>query len=80
MCLYIIIVQILVINGAKTGTVRSFWNIINTEKEQPADLDCFEYWTNLSTRKFNSIKMMHFEARVRAENVELKPGNDRRRK
>lgn len=78
--MYIFIVQILVTNSAKTGAVRSLWNIINMEKEQPADLDCFEYWTNVSRMKFISIKMMHFEIRVRAVNVELKPGNDRRRK
>lgn len=50
------------------------------EKEQPAQLDCFEYWKTISGMKFNSIKMMPFEARVRAATVELKPGNDKRRK
>lgn len=70
MCLYISIVQILVINGAKTGAVRSLWNIMNIEKEQPAELDCFEYWKNVSGMKFKNIKMLHFEARLRAANVE----------
>lgn len=56
MCMYMFIVQILVINGAKTGAVRSLWNIINTEKVHPAQLDCFEYWINISGMKFNSKK------------------------
>lgn len=54
------------------------------KKEQKAQLDCFEHWTNVSEMIFNSIKckIMPFKARIRASpvNWELKPGNDRRRK
>lgn len=66
MCMYIFIVQILVLNS-----VTRLWNIINMEKEQKAQLDCFEHWTNVSRMKFDSIKckIMHFEARIRASAV-----------